>query len=65
MGGGSQAIDVCVIGGGGKRTFEFIFAYVDGGWRVDHVGGEVVDHYCLLSFERDYLKRRVWRYLEV
>lgn len=31
-------------GRGGGRTFEFVFAYVDGGWGVDYVGGEVVDH---------------------
>lgn len=50
-------------GGGGGRTFEFVFAYVDGGWRVDHVGGEVVDH-CLFSLER-YLGKEFggsWRY---
>lgn len=33
--------------GGGGRTLEFVFAYVDGGWGVDYVGGEVVDHDCL------------------
>lgn len=32
-------------GGKGERTLEFIFAYVDGGWGVNHVGGEVVDHF--------------------
>lgn len=38
-----------VRGEGGEegQTFEFVFAYVDGGWGVDYVGGEVVDH-CLL-----------------
>lgn len=28
-----------------ERTFEFVFAYVDGGWGIDYVGGEVVDHF--------------------
>ena len=34
-------------GGGqwrGEPTLELVFAYVDGGWRVDYVGGEVVYH---------------------
>ena len=30
---------------GGEWTFEFVFAYVDGGWRVNYVGGEKVDHF--------------------
>lgn len=29
---------------GEERTFEFVFAYVDGGWGFDYVGREVVDH---------------------
>ena len=36
-------------GGGGERrgrTFEFVFADVDGGGGVDYIGGEVVDHCC-------------------
>lgn len=33
-------------GRGGKRTFKFIFADVDCGWRGDGRGDEVVDHFC-------------------
>ncbi len=41
-------------GGRGRgRTFEFVFAYIDGCWGVDYVGGEVVDHCrCRRWFEK-------------
>ena len=38
---------------GRRRTFEFIFAYIDGCWGVDYVGSEVVDHCrCRRWFEK-------------
>ena len=48
-------------GGMVERTLEFVFAYVDGGWRVDHVGGEVVDH-CWCS---GWYVRKIGEALEV
>ena len=37
-----------MVGGraGARRTFELVFAHVDGGGRVGHVGNEVVYHLC-------------------
>jgi hypothetical protein len=26
------------------RTFFLVFTYIDEGWRVDHIRGEIVDH---------------------
>lgn len=37
----------------GTPTFEFVFAYVEGRWRVDSVGGEVVDHVIYIIIESD------------